>query len=233
MTETRRWLWRTGLLVAVVGIAALLVVGPYSFSSATITGSKAIQRDSPCLPGTAVSILDSPHISPVRATSVRYDSVPPTSGPHFAATIATGVYPSPVPEGLTVHAMEHGHVVIQYAQNLPGDQIDALNSIARRYGADVVLAPYDKLDSGIALTAWGRIDHLDHYDGSRIATFVEGLRGRYIHGWTHSDDCSPNAAVKITAAPALSCGYSLAAIDGSCGAGSACGCCATCDDRSC
>lgn len=189
MTETRRWLWRSVLLVAMAGIAVLLAVGPYNFSSAAVAGSKADQRGSPCLPGTAVPILDSPHISPAHAASARYNSAPPTSGPHFAATIATGVYQSPIAEGLTVHAMEHGHVVIQYARNLPGDQIDLLNRIARRFGADVVLAPYDKLDSGIALTAWGRLDQLDHYDEARIVAFIEGLRGRYLHGWTRADDC--------------------------------------------
>lgn len=189
MTETRRWLWRFGLLVAIVGIAALLAVGPYNFSSASITGSTAAQRDAPCLPGTAVLILGSPHISPAAAGSVRYNSIPPTSGPHFAATIATGVYPSTLPEGLTVHALEHGHIVIQYARTVPGDQISDLNRIARRYGADVVLAPYDKLDTGIALTAWGRLDRLDHYDEPRIVMFIEKLRGRYNHGWTRPDDC--------------------------------------------
>jgi hypothetical protein len=194
MTRTRRWLWRSGLLLAVGGIAALLAVGPYNFSSATVTGSKATERGSPCLPGTAVPILDSPHIAPASASSVRYNSVPPTSGPHFAATVATGVYSSPIPEGLTVHAMEHGHVVIQYARSVPGDQRNALNRIARRYGADVVLAPYDKLGSGIALTAWGRLDQLDHYDEARVVTFIEGLRSRYDHGWTRSDDCPSGTA---------------------------------------
>jgi Protein of unknown function (DUF3105) len=223
MTKTRRWLWRSGLLLAVAGIATLLALGPYNFSSATITGSKATQRNSPCLPGTAVPILDSPHISPARATSVHYDSVPPTSGPHFAATIATGVYPNPIPEGLTVHAMEHGHIVIQYAPNLPPDQVTALNLIARRYGADVVLAPYSKLTSGIALTAWGRIEQLDHYDEGQAVTFIEGLRGRYVHGWTYADDCSPKL-VKISASPASNC------LSQSCDGRLKCGCC---DGRSC
>jgi hypothetical protein len=216
-------------------MAALLLAGPYRFSSAAITGSTASQRGSPCLPGTAVPVLDSPHISPTRATSVRYDSVPPTSGPHFAATVATGVYARPVPEGLTVHAMEHGHIVVQYARDLPGDQVSALNRIARRYGADVVLAPYDKLDAGIALTAWGRIDRLDHYDEARVAAFVEGLRGRYVHGWTHSDDCSATAdRVKVRAASTSYCVRNSSRPAGQfCGEGSECGCCPTCDGRSC
>jgi uncharacterized protein DUF3105 len=189
VTRARRWLWRTALLAAIAGGLALVGSGPYQTIFGSVVGSTAVQRDAPCLPGTPVGILDSPHISPARASLVRYDSVPPTSGPHFAVTVATGIYPNPIPEGLTVHAMEHGHIVIQYAPDLPAAQVQALTRIARRLGADVVLAPYPKLRAGIALTAWGRIELLGHMDGSRVTTFVEGLRGRYDHGWTHATDC--------------------------------------------
>jgi hypothetical protein len=185
--------WRSALLVATGVVFALLVTGQYQFVFGSVAGSPAAQRDSPCLPGTAVPILDSPHISPAQAPSTHYNSLPPTSGPHFATTIATGIYTGTIPEGLTVHAMEHGHVIIHFAPNLPTDQVDTLTRTAKRYGADVVLAPYAKLGAGIALTAWGRIDLLDHYDQARIAAFVERLRGRYDHGWTRPDDC-PTAA---------------------------------------
>jgi hypothetical protein len=136
-----------------------------------------------------VRILDSPHIPPAQAPSVHYDSLPPTSGPHFAATVATGIYTSPIPDGFTVHALEHGHIVIQYPPGLPTAQTDSLTRIAKQYGADVVLAPYPPLRTEIALTAWGRIELLAHYDQTRITTFIEQLRGRYDHGWTRPDEC--------------------------------------------
>lgn len=194
MTGGRRWLWRLASLAAAAVMVALLVTGPYQFVLGSVVGSAGARRDSPCLPGRAVEILDSPHISPAQAPSVRYDSLPPTSGPHYAFTIATGVYTSPIPDGLTVHAMEHGHVVIQYAPGTPGNEVEALTRVARRYGADVVLAPYPKLKTGIAVTAWGRIELLDHPDWTRISTFVEALRGRYDHGWARPDDCPTTAA---------------------------------------
>lgn len=61
--------------------------------------------DAPGLPGRAVPLLDSPHIPVSQAANVRYDSVPPTSGPHFAVAPATGIYDTPLPEGLQVHAL--------------------------------------------------------------------------------------------------------------------------------
>jgi hypothetical protein len=133
--------------------------------------------------------MDSPHISPAEADAVVYQTLPPTSGPHFTFTIAPGVYETPIPDGLAVHALEHGHIVIRYAPATADGDVAELGRLAKRYGADVVLAPYPRLGHGIALTAWGRIDRLDRYDEHRIAAFVEQLRGRYHHGWTVDDTC--------------------------------------------
>jgi hypothetical protein len=189
MNTTRRWLWRSALLVVVTAMGALPAGGPYRFVFGSVAGSEAARRYASCLPGRAVDVIDSPHISRAQARSVRYNSLPPSSGPHYPFTIATGIYARPLPEGLTIHAMEHGHVIIQYAPATPKDEVEALTRTAKRYGADVVLAPYPRLRTGIALTAWGRIDLLDHYDESRISTFVERLRGRYDHGWSRTNDC--------------------------------------------
>jgi len=185
----QRWLWRLAWLAGVAVMLLLAATGPYRVVFGTVAGSPSSWRDSPCLPGRAIEVLDSPHISPAQAPYVHYNSMPPTSGPHYAFTIATGVYTSPVPDGLTVHALEHGHVVIQYAPGATRDVVDVLSRIARRYGADVVLAPYPGLTTGIALTAWGRLELLDRPDETRMSSFVEALRGRYDHGWTRPDDC--------------------------------------------
>jgi hypothetical protein len=187
----RRWAWRAGAFVALtIAVLAAWLTGPYRSLSGTVAGSTAeVVRDAPCLPGAPVPIMDSPHISEAEAGSVTYNSLPPTSGPHFAFTVASGVYDTPVPDGLAVHALEHGHVVVRYAGRVPDREVDALARIARRYGADVVLAPYPPLERGIALTAWGRVDLLDRYDEDRVIAFVEALRGRYDHGWTAREDC--------------------------------------------
>lgn len=186
----RRLAWRAGLTVVVLGVLVALLAGPYQFLLGNVAGSTAeAAREAPCLPGQPVDIMDSPHVSPAQAESVEYSSLPPTSGPHFAFTVATGVYDQPVAEGLTVHAMEHGHVVIQYAPATGDREVAQLARLARRYGADVLLAPYPPLEHGIALTAWGRIDVLDRYDERRITGFVEALRDRYQHGWITDHDC--------------------------------------------
>lgn len=188
--QPHRWAWRLGLMAVAAALVAGLLLGPYQFLLGNVTGSAAGPAPlAPCLPGEPVEIMDSPHLPPSEIGGVAYNSLPPTSGPHFAFTIAPGVYQEPVPDGLAIHALEHGRVVIRYAPDLDPREVAALTGVARRHGTDVVLSPYPPLAGGIALTAWGRIDRLDRYDERRVIGFVEAMRGRYDHGWVRDDGC--------------------------------------------
>jgi hypothetical protein len=129
--------------------------------------------------------MDSPHISQADEGTVRYNSTPPTSGPHSGFTIATGIYDSPVRDAQAVHAMEHGHVIIHYAPDVSTQDIAVLH----RYPVDVILTPHPGLPDPIALTAWGRIDLLPALNEPRTEKFISALRGRYNHGWTRPNDC--------------------------------------------
>jgi hypothetical protein len=166
------------------------LVSQWRLITASVNGSVAPDRVSSCLPGTAVPILPSPHVSQAAIASARYDSSPPTSGPHFPFVVAPGVYDSPIPDGLALHAMEHGHIVVHYAAGIPPRDLESLRRLAKRYSRDVVLAPYPNLSAPVVLTAWARIDRLTTFDEARVTTFVEKLRGRYDHGWTGPDVCT-------------------------------------------
>jgi hypothetical protein len=184
-----RSFWRIPLLLVLMGLAASAVTTQWQTWAGGASGSTAPNRPAPCLAGTAVPILPSPHIAWSEGGSVRYNSVPPTSGPHVGLTLAPGIYSTMVPDVLAVHALEHGHVVIRYAPDLTADTLAQLQSVAKRFAADIILAPYTGLPNRIALTAWGRIDLLTDYDYSRIERFIVELRGRYNHEWTRNDPC--------------------------------------------
>lgn len=133
-------------------------------------------------PGLAVPVMaDVRHIPYVGAPHQPYTAVPPTSGPHVPQTIAPGVYRQPIPDQIQVRALEHSHVLIQYAP--PPETIALLERIGRQHSRATVVVPYPALKAGIALTAWGRLLHLDHADPAQIETFIAALYGRYEHGW--------------------------------------------------
>jgi Protein of unknown function (DUF3105) len=193
----QRWSWRLGTAACLAVLLGTSFVSHWRLITASAAGSVAPDRVSSCLPGTAVPILPSPHVSQAAIASARYNSAPPTSGPHFPFVIAPGIYDSPIPDGLALHAMEHGHIVVHYAAGISSNELEALQRLAKRYSRDVVLAPYPHLATPIVLTAWGRIDRLTDFDEFRITTFVQQLRGRYDHGWTRPDDCGPGAALTV------------------------------------
>ena len=184
---SRRWS-RTLLVLITLAVAGAAVTARWQAFAGGVAGSVAESRAAPCLPGTAVPILPSPHIAWSEAASARYNSDPPTSGPHVALPLAPGIYTTSIPDVLAVHALEHGHVAIRYASDLPARDVRRLESVTKRFAADVVLAP-GAGPHPIALTAWGRIDLLTGYDEPRIVRFVQELRGRYDHGWSRADPC--------------------------------------------
>ncbi|MGC4820777.1 DUF3105 domain-containing protein [Micromonospora sp. DT63] len=114
------------------------------------------------------------HVGPGTAepyvTRVRYDLVPPSSGPHFVVPAPTVrrfyVARDRPPIETLVHNLEHGYTVLWYVEPLAPDQIEALRALARTFGDDsyggrFVVAPWD-LDYGafpagrpLALSHWG------------------------------------------------------------------------------
>jgi hypothetical protein len=138
----------------------------------------------PCPQGRTIPIMSSPHISQADVDRVRYNSVPPTSGPHFPFAVTTGVYRTPLPPATAVAVLATGHVVIHYAAGTPPAAVADLERIARDHADAVVLTPHPGLAAGIALTAWGCLDRLEAVDEARIAAFVRWSHGRYVNGWT-------------------------------------------------
>ena len=181
ITSPRRWWWRT--TVAVIALGFLSWSPLRSWQLAGLSGGQAaIPAGFPCPQGQSIEILPSPHISWDEASTASYNSVPPTSGPHFPFSLATGIYTDPIPDGLTVHALEHGHIAIHYPLDAPKQTVAALREVAKRHSDQVVLAPYAGIIKGIALTAWGCLLLLEKPD-ERVEEFVVALAGRYRHGW--------------------------------------------------
>ena len=103
-----------------------------------------------------------------------YNTIPPTSGDHWASWAKCGFYEEGLPDELIVHNLEHSMVVISY--NLTTEaEVDelrmAVNSIAlyRKWGLSRF---YDKIPSGtVAMTAGGMLDAVDQIDRDRIERF--------------------------------------------------------------
>jgi hypothetical protein len=128
-------------------------------------------------------------LSAAALQTARYNSVPPTSGPHFGIPPALGIYETALSAGAFVHAEEHGHVVIAYSPSLSTAQVSALKHIAKAHPSDVLMTPYPPLTDGLALAAWGRLERFDQVDRPGIERFIVALAGRYDHRWVAPPRC--------------------------------------------
>ena len=91
----------------------------------------------------------------------KWNTDPPTSGPHFGfnpdgsvGTVIWGEYDEPVQLARVIHNLEHGGIYILYGDEVPGATVDQLRAFYDDHRNGTVLAPYPKLGDKIALGAW-------------------------------------------------------------------------------
>lgn len=146
----------------------------------------AIRESSKPLPGQAVLDQGREHVSRIEWEKFKYNSDPPTSGPHDPVWLKRGIYDSPQGDGHLVHSLEHGYVIISYRCGILETDKECLSFIktieqrVKKDSSKLILVPRPNLDTNFALTAWGRIDKFNLKEGSleRIENFIRAFRNR-------------------------------------------------------
>jgi len=150
---------RTFLYVALFGASGLIILGGVlgfvafgssgGGSSTAATGTKRYSEN--CVeksyPGLPPRHLQSPD------AKVKYDSFPPSSGPHYQTPAPWNIYDEPIQQTILVHNLEHGGIIIQYG-DVPEDQISQLRDFYQSDPNGLVVAPFPQLGKIFALTAW-------------------------------------------------------------------------------
>lgn len=130
-------------------------------------------------PGEKIPTLGRTHI-PSRSPKPKYNSNPPTSGPH-SGEAKWGVHQQEVSEINQVHNLEHGGIMIQYncdalsQDNSCGKlktELRAIYKKAREEDKKIILAPYSDMDRLIALTSWTRLQYFDEVDEPGMIKFI-------------------------------------------------------------
>jgi Protein of unknown function (DUF3105) len=96
----------------------------------------------PLLNGTHVSSLDS---------EVKWNSWPPTSGPHYFSPAPFNFYEEKVNPRLTLHNLEHGGIDIFYGPGVASSEIEQLRSFWRDSPNAIVVAPLPSTDKNITV----------------------------------------------------------------------------------
>jgi hypothetical protein len=83
-----------------------------------------------------------------------YNTFPPTTGPHADVPATWDVYVEPVEQFRLVHNLEHGGLIVQYGEDVPQADVDAIVEWYRDDPIGIVVAPLPALGDKIALAAW-------------------------------------------------------------------------------
>jgi hypothetical protein len=202
---------RTLLYLMIFAAAGLIILGALiayfalgsggGSSSAAISSKDCLER---IHPGLAPKHLASPD------AKVKYNSFPPSSGPHYQQPAPWGIYEAPIKQTILVHNLEHGGIIIQYG-NVGSDAVSKLRSFYQDDPYGLVVAPFPKLGTKFALTAWnepgyraeGDFKNVDpghgyvltcsKFDSKAFAKFRDAHRNKAGERYTRVKDMAPGA----------------------------------------
>jgi hypothetical protein len=137
------------LAVAAAVLAIVLLTGGDG-------GERAALTDAGCTLESFPAVANAPDHSdvPTLETKPKWNSSPPTSGPHWGAPAVWGFYDEPVLLVQTTHNLEHGGVVIHYGPDVPEAEVNKLRAFYDEdpFGLVVALLPANR--DKITLSAW-------------------------------------------------------------------------------
>lgn len=152
-------------------------------SAAEAAGCTYLTKPNPPLPkgGSWHTVLTPGGRSP------EWNTVPPTSGPHYEVPAVWGAYSEPLQQARVVHNLEHGGVFIQYGRDVPTATVDELRSFYDDHTRGTLLAPLPSLGKQIAVGAWttpdndpdngtGHLMKCEKFDEKAFSTFFDQLQ---------------------------------------------------------
>jgi Protein of unknown function (DUF3105) len=95
-------------------------------------------------------LLDGTHVSTFDA-KVKWNSWPPTSGPHYFSPAPFNFYEEKVNPRLTLHDLEHGGIDIFYGSGVSASEVEQLRSFWHESPDAMVVAPVPSLDPNITV----------------------------------------------------------------------------------
>lgn len=122
--------------------------------------------------------LGQKHVSSLTA-KVKYNSFPPTSGPHYSQPAPWNFYDGPVDSQVRiVHNLEHGGIVVQWGSKVPSATVDELRAFWQDSPNGMLMAPLPKLGDKIAMTAWTHLATCAPFDEGSFKAFRDAYRAK-------------------------------------------------------
>lgn len=170
-------------LVVVVGVLALAAGGGGGSSS----DPRAALNAAGCTYKVVPAVKSGIHINNLNAHP-KWNTFPPSNGPHYPVPAVWGFYTQPVALMQAVHNLEHGGIEIEWGSKVPRATISKIEDFYNESPNAMLAFPLPKLGNKIALVAWtekaeevrgqGRVAECTRFDEKAFKAFRDAFRGK-------------------------------------------------------
>ncbi len=166
---------RTNLIWGGIGVVVLTIIGLVLWQGIRPAAGEAV----PVMAGATHIAVDS--------DPGKYNSDPPTSGPHYPEEARAGFYDNnnyKFPAGYLIHNLEHGYVIFWYNCDLLDES--SCTSLKEQIkttmddlgGTKLIAYPWPSLNAPLVMTSWGRLQRFEAFDSEQAKAFYRANLNR-------------------------------------------------------
>jgi len=175
-----------GVLLGFVAVAALFGFVGGASGKTDKAGLRAKFEAAGCTLQIVPALVGVHSIRNPSGTSPKWNTDPPTSGPHYGIPAVFGIYEEELEIARVVHNLEHGGIYILYGKDVPDSTVEQLRSFYGDHKTGTIMAPLNRLGDRFALGAWvvdgdtdnGFLAKCKTFDEDAVATFFRTLQFR-------------------------------------------------------
>jgi Protein of unknown function (DUF3105) len=131
-----------------------------------------------------VTALPGKHSLSPGGISGKWNTDPPTNGPHYGVAAIFGIYNDEIEPARLVHNLEHGGVFILYGDEVPDSTVKELEAFYDDHKTGTIMAPLARLGDQFALGAWvaaggdakGQLAKCKAFDEGAVSSFFRAFQ---------------------------------------------------------
>jgi hypothetical protein len=187
--SSRRRMLTIGAAIAGVAAGFVVVAVLTGLVGGTDTGEAALPakfEEAGCTFQKVPALAGAHSVAQPDGTSKRWNTDPPTNGPHYGTAAVFGIYEEELQLGRVVHNLEHGGIFILYGEDVPEATVAELEAFYDDHKTGTIMAPLDRLGDEFALGAWvvdgdtdnGFLAKCTQFDEDTVSAFFRALQFR-------------------------------------------------------
>jgi hypothetical protein len=167
-----------GVLVALIAAAVLYAAVGRGGGAPDEEAVRSDLEAAGCTLKTVKALPGDHSVSP-GGISAKWNTDPPTNGPHYGVAAIFGIYEDELEPARVIHDLEHGGIFILYGDEVPDSTVEQLEAFYDDHKTGTIMAPLGRLGDEFALGAWvaeggddkGYLAKCKNFDDAAVSSF--------------------------------------------------------------